>query len=129
MRLLLDTHMFVWWDRQLRRVPRDLRIAIEDRGNQVFVSAASVWEIAIKRATGKMEFAAPIAETVDRLGFELLPISAAHAEHAGGLPRHHGDPFDRLLVAQTMLEGLVLGTQDIAMQPYGVPTLGFRRRG
>lgn len=129
MRLLLDTHMFVWWDRQLRRVPRDLRIAIEVRGNQVFVSVASVWEIAIKRAAGKLEFAAPIAETIDRLGFELLPISAAHAEHAGGLPRHHGDPFDRLLVAQAMLEGLVLGTQDIAMQRYGVPTLGLGRRG
>lgn len=100
---------------------------MRDTKNEVFVSVASVWEIAIKRAAGKLQFAAPIAETVDRLGFELLPISAAHAEHAGGLPRHHGDPFDRLLVAQAMLEGLVLGTQDAAMRRYGVPTLGPSR--
>jgi PIN domain nuclease of toxin-antitoxin system len=125
MRLLLDTHIFVWWDRQLRRVPANLRAAIEDRSNQVFISVASVWEIAIKRATGKLDFAAPIAQTVERLGFELLPISAVHAEHAGGLPRHHDDPFDRLIIAQTFLEGLVLGTQDRKMRPYGVSMLGI----
>ena len=99
--------------------------ALRDVRNKVSVSVASVWEIAIKRATGKLQFPAPIAETVERLGFELLPISAAHAEHAGGLPRHHNDPFDRLIIAQAMLEGLILGTQDRAMRPYGVPTLGL----
>ena len=59
------------------------------------------------------------------MGFQLLPISGAHAEHASNLPRHHGDPFDRMLIAQAMLEGLVLGTQDSQMRPYGVPLLGF----
>jgi PIN domain nuclease of toxin-antitoxin system len=126
--LLLDTQIFLWWDRQLRRVPGTVRSAIENDNNQIFVSVASVWEIAIKRASGKLEFAAPIVEAVGRLGFELLPITAAHAEHAGGLPRHHGDPFDRMIVAQAYLEGLVLGTQDRAMRSYGVATLGLDRR-
>ena len=125
MRLLLDTHIFIWWDRQLRRVPPDVRSAIEDSANEIVVSAASVWEIAIKRASGKLAFAAPIVETIDRLGFDLLPISGTHAEHAGRLPRHHGDPFDRMLIAQSMLEGLVLGTRDAAVRPYGIPTLGL----
>lgn len=125
MRLLLDTHIFVWWDRGLVRMPANLRAAIEDRRNEILVSTASVWEIAIKRATGKMRFAAPIVETVERLGFELLSVSGAHAEHAGGLPRHHSDPFDRMLVAQAMLEGLVLGTSDRLLHQYGVPTLGL----
>lgn len=125
MRLLLDTHIFLWWDRQLRRVPRTLRAAIEEPANEIFVSVASVWEIAIKRASGKLDFAAPIVDTVDALGFELLPITGAHAEHAGTLPRHHGDPFDRLIVAQAALEGLVLGTNDTALRHYEVPTLGL----
>lgn len=125
MRLLLDTHMFLWWDRQPLRVPAALRAAIEDDTSQVFVSVATVWEIAIKRATGKLQFAASIIDTIDRLGFELLPINGAHAEHAGGLPRHHNDPFDRLLIAQAYLEGMVLGTQDPAMRAYGVTMLGL----
>ena len=124
MRLLIDTHVFLWWDRQLLRVPKYLRAAIEDPRNDVFVSVASVWEIAIKRTTGRLAFAAPIVETVDRLGFQLLPITGAHAEHAGGLARHHADPFDRMLVAQASVDGLVLGTQDPLMRPYGVAILG-----
>jgi PIN domain nuclease of toxin-antitoxin system len=124
-RLLLDTHILVWWDRDLRRIPRQIRAAIEDGGNDVFVSAASVWEIAIKRASGKLAFATTVVQAVEKLGFQLLPITAPHAEHAGGLPRHHGDPFDRMLVAQATLEGLVLATQDPAMRPYGVPMLGL----
>ena len=125
MRLLLDTHMFLWWDRQPPRVPPALRAAIEDNTTQVFVSVATVWEIAIKRATGKLQFAASIIDTIEKLGFELLPITGPHAEHAGGLPRHHNDPFDRLLIAQAYLEGTVLGTQDPAMRSYGVTMLGL----
>ena len=125
MRLLLDTHVFLWWDRQLLRVPTDLRAAIEDRANEVFVSTASVWEIAIKRATGKLQFPASIVDAVEKLGFELMPIRGAHAEHAGGLPRHHNDPFDRMLIAQAAIESLVLATQDPLMRPYPVPLLGL----
>lgn len=126
MRILLDTHIFLWWDRDLPRVSAQLRVAIEEGTSDVYVSAATVWEIAIKRATGKLVFAAPIVESIAKMGFELLPITGAHAEHAGGLPRHHGDPFDRLIVAQAHLEGLVLGTQDPLMTPYGVTLLGLR---
>jgi PIN domain nuclease of toxin-antitoxin system len=123
-KLLLDTHILIWWDRQLRLVPARLRAAIEDGANVVFVSAASVWEIAIKRATGKLTFDGPIVEKIESMGFQLLPINGAHAEHAGGLPRHHSDPFDRLIVAQAALEGLTLGTQDPLMRPYGIALLG-----
>lgn len=128
MRILLDTQIFIWCDQQPRMVePRSLA-ALQDIGNDVFVSVASIWEIAIKRAIGKLQFAAPIAETVEKLGFGLLPIASAHAEHAGELPRHHNDPFDRLIIAQAVLEGLLLATRDRAMQLYEVPTLGLERR-
>lgn len=125
MRILIDTHIFLWWDQQLRRVPRPLRAAIEDGASEIYLSAASVWEIAVKRAIGKLRFDQPIVAAVMALGFEILPVTGAHAEHAGGLPRHHNDPFDRLLIAQATLEGMVLGTQDQLMRPYGVAVLGF----
>jgi PIN domain nuclease of toxin-antitoxin system len=123
-RLLIDTHVFLWWDRQLRRLSRPLRAAIEDEANQIYVSAASVWEIAVKRALGKLIFGQPIVDAMGEFGFEILPIIGIHAEHAGGLPRHHNDPFDRLIIAQANLEGMVLGRQDPAMRAYRVTTLG-----
>ena len=125
MRILVDTHIFIWCDRKPGAVAPALLATLRDPGNDVFVSVASVWEIAIKRATGKLQFPTSIIQTVETVGFELLAITAPHAEHAGGLPRHHGDPFDRLLIAQAMIEGLVLATQDPQMRPYGVPLLGL----
>ena len=122
---MIDTHIFLWWDRQLRRLSRPLRAAIGDDANEIFVSAASIWEIAIKRATGKLRFDRPIVAAVLALGFEILPVTGSHAEHAGALPRHHNDPFDRLIIAQAYMEGMVLGTQDRLMQPYGVAILGL----
>jgi PIN domain nuclease of toxin-antitoxin system len=124
-RVLIDTHIFLWWDRQLRRLSRPLRAAIADEANEIFVSAASIWEIAIKRAAGKLSFRRPIIDAVSELGFEILPVTGNHAEHAGGLPRHHNDPFDRLIIAQAYLEEMVVGTQDRLMRPYGVTTLGL----
>jgi PIN domain nuclease of toxin-antitoxin system len=124
-RILIDTHIFIWCDRRPGAVARELMAVLRDVQNDVFVSAVSVWEIAIKRASGKLAFAAPVVETVERLGFELLPITGIHAERAGGLPRHHRDPFDRLLIAQAALEGLVLGTQNPLMRPYSVAILGL----
>jgi PIN domain nuclease of toxin-antitoxin system len=124
-RVLIDTHVFLWWDQQLRRLSRPLRAAIEDEANEIAVSAATVWEIAIKRAIGKIRFDRPIVAAVLALGFEILPVAGAHAEHAGNLPPYHNDPFDRLLIAQASLEGMVLGTQDRLMRPYGVATLGL----
>jgi len=124
-RLLLDTHAFLWWDQQLRRLSRPLRAAIADEANDIFVSAATIGELAIKRAIGKLRFDRPIVAAVRALGFEILPVTGSHAEHAGGLPRHHNDPFDRLIIAQAYLEAMVLGTQDRRMQPYGIATLGL----
>ena len=125
MKGLLDTHVFLWWDRQLRMLSRPLRAAIADEANDIFVSAASIWELAIKRAIGKLTFGRSIVEAASALGFEILPVTGSHAEHAGGLPRHHHDPFDRLLIAQAHLEGMVFGTQDRLMRPYGVAMLGL----
>ena len=125
MRILVDTHIFIWCDRRPDAVTPALLTTLRDPANNVFVSVASVWEIAIKRATGKLKFGTPIIRAVETVGFELLAITAPHAEHAGGLPRHHGDPFDRMLIAQAMFEGLVLATNDPQMRPYGVPLLGL----
>ena len=123
MRVLIDTHIFLWWDQQLRSLSRSLRATIEDGTNDIFVSAASIWEIAIKRAIGKLHFDRPIVAAVLALDFEILPVTGSHAERAGWLPRHHDDPFDRLIIAQAYLEGTVLGTQDWRIRPYGVVTL------
>jgi PIN domain nuclease of toxin-antitoxin system len=127
MRLLIDTHVVVWWDRQMEAIHPPLLSAVRDPQNDIFVSAASIWEIAIKRAIGKLSFAGQIVSVVVGYGFSIVSISGAHAEHAGGLPHHHRDPFDRMLVAQAALEGMVLGTQDPLMRPYGVATLGLDR--
>jgi PIN domain nuclease of toxin-antitoxin system len=124
-RLLIDTHILLWADQRPRLIVRPLRAAMRDETNDILVSAATVWEIAIKRAIGKLRFDRPIVAAVLALRFEILPVAGVHAEHAGSLPRHHNDPFDRLLIAQAHLEGMVLGTQDRRMRPYGVATLGL----
>jgi PIN domain nuclease of toxin-antitoxin system len=90
----------LWWDRQLRGLSRPLRAAIADEANDMFVSAGSIWELAIKRATGKLSFSRSIVDAASELGFEILPVTGSHAERAGGLPPHHNDPFDRLIIAQ-----------------------------
>ena len=125
MRLLIDTHILLWADERPRLIVQPLRVAMRDEANEVVVSAASIWEIAIKRAMGKLRFDRPVVAAVLALGFEILPVAGVHAEHAGGLPGHHNDPFDRMLIAQAYLEGMVLGTQDGRMRPYGVVTLGL----
>ena len=125
MRLLIDTHILLWADERPRMIVPTLRAAMRDETNEIVVSAATVWEIAIKRAIGKLRFDRPIVAVVLALGFEILPVSGAHAEHAGSLPPHHNDPFDRLIIAQAQLEGMVLGTQDRRMRPYGVAMLGL----
>jgi PIN domain nuclease of toxin-antitoxin system len=124
-RLLIDTHILLWADERPRLIVRPLRAAMRDETNDILVSAATVWEIAIKRAIGKLSFDRPIVAAVLALGFEILPVAGVHDEHAGGLPSHHDDPFDRLIIAQAYLEGMVLGTQDRRMRPYGVATLGL----
>ncbi len=122
MRLLLDTHPLLWW---LGETPMSTRAhaAIVDPAISVVVSAASIWEIAIKQAIGKLEVDGRVIDHTERHGFDPLPISFVHAELAGGLPLHHKDPFDRLLIAQAHLEGLTIVTRDRAFDAYEVPVL------
>ncbi|TMQ14140.1 MAG: type II toxin-antitoxin system VapC family toxin [Deltaproteobacteria bacterium] len=89
----------------------------------VFISAASAWEAGIKIALGRLKLPEPFSHGVDKSGFRRLAISFEHAEAAAALPRHHGDPFDRMLVAQAQLEGCTLVTHDDLLAPYGVATL------
>jgi|SRR5580698_7058992 PIN domain nuclease of toxin-antitoxin system len=123
MNLLLDTHCFLWWDANDSQLPPGLHDAIASPENRVYVSAVSVWEIAIKRTTGKLTFQGSAAKAIEVHEFLPLPISADHAEFAGSLPQLHRDPFDRLLVAQAHLEGLVLATLDEQVLRYQVPHL------
>lgn len=124
MDLLLDTHAFIWWAGVDKRLAEIARAAIADVENRVVVSAVTVWEISIKRAIGKLEFRHDTLRVLEQTGFEPLDITARHADMAGSLPLHHADPFDRLLISQASLEGLVLVSQDRKFLPYGVPLLG-----
>lgn len=117
-RILLDTQLVLWALGGHRRLPREARRLI-DR-SEVFVSAASIWEMAIKSSLGKLDAdASAVSEALAPSGFEELPVSGAHAAYVARLPPHHRDPFDRLLVAQSVLEALVLVTTDAQLTPYG----------
>jgi PIN domain nuclease of toxin-antitoxin system len=123
-RLLLDTHAFLWWVLDDRRLGGKARTAIADPVAVVHVSAASCWEMAIKAALGRLALAdVDIEAEIPANGFVELPITAGHAFRAGALPRHHADPFDRMLVAQALVEELVLVTHDPLLGRYGVPLL------
>ena len=124
MRLLLDTHALLWWlagDAQLSLTARD---AIADVSNEVFVSAASAWEVATKHRLGKLPGAGPLAvdfgREVRRQGFEPLPISIDHGQVAGALLGAHRDPFDRMLVAQAQEEKMALVSNESVFDAFGV---------
>jgi PIN domain nuclease of toxin-antitoxin system len=117
--LLLDTHVFLWWDAESPQLSASCRAAIADASNRVFVSAASVWEIGIKRRTGKLTFSGSAVDAVRKNGFLELPILGRDAEAAAGLDWRQVDPFDRLLVAQAQLGSLTLATADDAIRGYG----------
>jgi PIN domain nuclease of toxin-antitoxin system len=127
MQLLLDTHAFLWWlagDSQLSIAARK---AIGDVENTIFVSAASAWEITTKHRLGKLpgagSVAADVAASIVGQSFVSLPISVRHGQAAGALPGPHRDPFDRMLVAQAMLETLILVTNEEVFDSYGVARL------
>jgi PIN domain nuclease of toxin-antitoxin system len=121
--LLLDTHVFVWWDEENPRLGRQAAAAIANATNNVFVSAASVWEIALARQSGRAILKGSAAEAVARNGFHALPISSAHAERVAELPLLHRDPFDRMLIAQAELDSLTLVTADANVAAYSVAQL------
>jgi len=123
MRLLLDTSVLLLALSEPERLSTASRNAIEDPASIILVSAASVWEIAVKRALGKLEASESVVGAIQDAGFETLDITPDHAERAGGLPPHHRDPFDRMLVAQTLAEGCTLLTRDDALQDHDVEIL------
>jgi PIN domain nuclease of toxin-antitoxin system len=112
-RLLLDTHILLWWTRGDRRLSKALRAVIESNENDVTVSVATYWEIAIKKNLGRVDVdLAELQSAVKADGFEELPIHVAHTLRLESLPDHHRDPFDRLLIAQSIVEGHRLVTRD-----------------
>ena len=121
-RLLLDTHVFLWWRADDRRINAAARRAIAE-ADVVFVSAASAWEAGIKIALGQLSIPDSFEAGVSESGFEKLPIGFAHAEAAARLPAHHADPFDRMLVAQAQLESLTLVTHDRRLARYALELL------
>lgn len=123
MKLLLDTHAFLWWDAKDPHLPEEFRTAIASPENDVFVSAATVWEIAIKRTLGKLKFVGSANNALIRHGFQPLSITPQHAEWAGSMQDLHRDPFDRVLIAQAQNEGMTLVTLDEQILRYPVPHL------
>ena len=122
MRLLVDTHLLLWAAAKSRRLPKQARRLLEDPANEVFFSAASLWEIVIKTALRKPDFKVDVTllrPALTQMGFAELPVSGAHAERLASLPRIHKDPFDRMLVAQSLAEPLVLLTNDGVLADYG----------
>ena len=122
-RLLLDTHTLLWAIQDDPQLNAEARLAISDRSNEVYVSSASVWEISIKRAQGRLEAPDNLAATIAQTEFAELVVNHIHAELAGNLPLHHRDPFDRMLVAQAQTEDLILVTRDPHIMRYDVQTM------
>lgn len=121
-RLLLDTHVFLWWRIEPSRLTSEVRDRIGS-ADVVFVSAASAWEAGIKVSQGRLKLPETMEAGVHASGFEKLLISFAHAERAAGLPPHHRDPFDRMLIAQAQAEDLTFVTHDRLLEPYDVELL------
>jgi PIN domain nuclease of toxin-antitoxin system len=119
-RLLVDTHALLWWLIDDPALSPTAREALADPANEPLVSAASAWEIAIKRSLGKLTGPDDLPDRIADEGFAWLPVSAAHAWQVRDLPPHHRDPFDRLLVAQALVERVPIVTPDTRFDAYGV---------
>ena len=123
MKVLIDSHCLLWWlaDQPMSTAAST---AIADPDNTVFVSAASIWELEIKAALGKLTIDADIVVEVEQAGFEWLPVTAAHARVAAHLPPNHRDPFDRMLIGQAQAEGCTLISRDAIFSDYSVALIG-----
>jgi PIN domain nuclease of toxin-antitoxin system len=121
--LLLDANALVWWLSDEATLAPAARSAIGDPDNDILVSAATVWELAIKRAKGRITIDADLTAAIEAAGFSSLPVSSRDAEDAGRLPAHHQDPFDRMLVAQAERLGAVVITRDATFVAYGVDVI------
>lgn len=124
MRVLLDTHAFLWWLDGDKRLPVNVRRLVAEEKNTIFVSAASAWEISTKFRLGRLpaaaDVAADIAGCIASQGFSPLEITVQHAQRAGGLPGTHRDPFDRMLIAQSQMEDLPLVSNEAVFEQYGL---------
>jgi PIN domain nuclease of toxin-antitoxin system len=125
-RLLLDTEALIWWDANDPRLGGNARALIQD-ATDVYVSAASAWEIIIKATLGKLRTTRRPSEAVAEGGFRELPIAFEHAEAVGDLPMHHKDPFDRLILAVASVEGFAIVTSDAEFERYGLPLIDARK--
>jgi PIN domain nuclease of toxin-antitoxin system len=126
MKLLLDTHAFIWWDSDLSRLPSKSRAAIEDPANEVLLSVVCLWEIAIKSSLGKLIVNRPLKEIYqDQIGqgLQRLSFDVEHVFYLETLPEHHKDPFDRALIAQAGVEQAILVGCDAAFAAYRIPLL------
>ena len=127
MKLLLDTHAFIWWDENPGKLGLKAREACLNTSNDLVLSAASVWEMQLKAMTGKLALRKPLRELIsDQIrqnGVEILPVQLEHAYRVESLPFHHRDPFDRLLIAQAQVEGWTLVSHDAAISKYDIPVL------
>jgi PIN domain nuclease of toxin-antitoxin system len=126
LRLLLDSHVLVWWLKGDRMLSPATYAAIEETAEVVLVSAATVWELEIKRAKGKLSVPHDLVNRIENHGFQHLDITPEHGLDAARLPPHHGDPFDRMLVAQAQAEAAVLVTHDDTLRAYDVPLMRAR---
>jgi PIN domain nuclease of toxin-antitoxin system len=122
MNLLLDAHTILWVVGGTSKLRQDARRAIE-AADRAYVSAASIWELTVKHARGRLIAPDDLSERLHDLGFLELALGWEHARVAGGLPMHHRDPFDRMLVAQAIVERLTIVTRDDMIRQYGVPTI------
>jgi PIN domain nuclease of toxin-antitoxin system len=123
LRLLLDTHVVVWALSEPERLAAKTRAAIETEENEIFVSVVSPWELAIKGPREGLRIPGDLEVQVDQRGFDLLPILFRHTEPIGSMPNHHRDPFDRMLVAQAIVDGLTIVTADRKLTSYQVSLL------
>lgn len=123
MKLLLDTHVILWWLGAPESIAAGARQAIATSTHVIFISAASIWEMSIKQELGKLTLPGDPLNEVASLGFVWLPVNPEHAWRAGQLPAIHRDPFDRLLIAQADVESMVLVTRDTNIPKYGVAVL------
>ena len=124
MKLLLDSHAFLWWLVEDPKLGAEAWQAVADPSSTVHISAATVWELSIKAALGKLDLdGVDLVEEIEENGFVELPMTARHALAAASLPRHHEDPFDRMLIAQAHTEGLTVITRDPAFRAYGIALL------
>jgi PIN domain nuclease of toxin-antitoxin system len=121
MRLLLDTHTLIWWLEGSSEIPKAASDALRSAENAKIVSVVSIWEMRLKAALGKLKLPKNFRVILDQQPVAQLPILADHAHAFGELPLHHRDPFDRMLVAQALVENLTVVTRDPRLREYGVP--------